>query len=60
MGPRGPNAEFTFYLPYTITCGTRAKIFADVVWEKWRPKFLIFYAFGPQLDTFMSVGILLK
>ena len=39
-----------------------ARIFSDVARGKWHPKFLFyaFYAFGPQLNTFMSVGILLK
>ena len=37
-----------------------AGIFAVVARRKWDPKFPIFYALGPQLNTFMSVGILLQ
>ena len=38
-----------------------ARIFADDAQEKWPSKTPeIFYAFGPQLNAFMSVGILLK
>ena len=46
-----------------IACGTRAyiaaRIFADVTQEKWRPKFPV-YAFGPQPNAFLAVGILIK
>ena len=37
------------------------EFFADVAQEKWRPRFgKSFYAFGPQLNAFMSVRIWLK
>ena len=39
-----------------------AKIFSGVAQRKWRPKFpksLTVYAFGPKLNAFMAVGILL-
>ena len=47
-----------------IACGTRAYMlrgfFADVVGKMASKIPEIFYAFGPQLNAFMSVGILLK
>ena len=52
-----------------IACGTRAyiaaRIFADVAQGKWPVNLAseipeIGYAFGPQLNAFMAVGILLK
>ena len=47
-----------------IACGTRvhaAKIFADVAQGKWHPRFTkSFMRFGPQLNTFTSVGNWLK
>ena len=47
-----------------IACGTRAYMlrgfFADVAGEMASQIPEIFYAFGPQLNTFMFVGILLK
>ena len=44
---------------YARTCCE--DFFADVAQGKWHPRFTRFqYAFGPQLNTFMSVGIWLK
>ena len=49
-----------------IACGTRAyitaRIFADVAqaWEVASEIPEIVYAFGPQLNAFMAVGILVK
>ena len=47
-----------------IAYGTRAYMlrgfFADVAQGKWHPRFTKLMLFGPQLNTFMSVGIWLK
>ena len=49
-----------------ITCGTRAyitaRIFADVAqaWEVASEIPEVVYPFGPQLNAFMAVGILVK